>query len=81
MKPAYHLKLFEACGVQEVCARDQICSYPAKNEEIYIWHCSMSKKFSCHVTLLLKRKLQHVGHMWVTSELFCGLVGQMGQQV
>ena len=25
------------------------------------------KKFSGHVTLVLKRKLQHVGHKWVTS--------------
>ena len=36
--------------------------------------------------ITLKRKLQHVhgsqvGHMWVTSGLFCGSVGQMGQQV
>ena len=23
------------------------------------------KLFSCHITLLLKRKLQHVGHRWV----------------
>ena len=50
------------------------------------------KNFSYHVTLLLKRKLQHVGHkwvicgsqvghMWVTSGLFDGSVGQMGRQV
>ena len=39
--------------------------YPAKNEEIY--GIVPYQKFSCHVTLLLKRKLQHVGHKWVTS--------------
>ena len=42
------------------------------------------KSFSRHVTqvtLLLKRKLEHVGYKWVTSRLFCGSVGQMGQQV
>ena len=47
--------------------------YPAKNDDII--------NFSCHITLLLKRKLQHVGHKWVLSRLFCGSVGQMGQQV
>ena len=52
--------------------------YPAENA----WHCSISKIFHVMLcTLLLKRKLQHVGHKWVTSELFCGSVGQMGQQV
>ena len=78
----------DACGVQrfhhqEVCA---VCKgpvlYPAKNEEIYSYGIvSHINNFSCQVTLLLKRKLQHVGHMWVTSGLFT--VGQMamGQQV
>ena len=39
------------------------------------------KDFSCHVTLLLKRKLQHEGHKWAISGIFCGSVGQVGQQV
>ena len=65
-KPAYY---FEACGVQrfhlqEVCA---LALYPAKNEEIY--GNVPYQKFSCHVTSLLKRTLQHVGHKWV----ICGL--------
>ena len=34
---------------------------------------------SCHITF--ERKLQHVGHMWVTSGLFCVSVDQVGQQV
>ena len=42
----------------------------AKNEEIY--GIVPYQKFSCHVTLLLKRKLQHVGHMWVISRCSVG---------
>ena len=36
--------------------------------------------------IIFKKKLRHVGHnyviiiMWVTFGLFCGSVGQMGQQ-
>ena len=51
-----------------------------------LWHWSISKIF--HVMLhwlLLKKKISicgsQVGHMWVTSGLLCGSVGQMGQQV
>ena len=43
------------------------------------------KSFSCHVALATFKKTStcgsQVGHMWVTSRLFCGSVGQMGQQV
>ena len=58
--------------------------YPAKNEEIY--GIVPYQKFSCHVTLATFKKKtstcgSQVGHMWVTSRLFCGSVGQMGQQV
>ena len=41
----------------------------------------MSKNFHVMLHLLLKGKLKHVGHMWITSGLFYGSVGQMGQQV
>ena len=72
---------FEACDVQQfhlqgVWTIKEPVLYHAKNEEIY-----GIKHFSCHVTLFLKRKLQHVGHKWVISGFFCGSVGQMGQQV
>ena len=75
---------FEAYGVQrfylqEVCAKDQCCSYPAKNEEIYD-----IIPYQFFVSCYNIRKLQHMGHkwvVWVTSGLFCGSVGQMGQQV
>ena len=50
--------------------------YPAKNKDAYLWHCSISKFFNV-VTLLLKENF----NMWVTSGLFCGSVGQMGQHV
>ena len=44
------------------------------------------KKFSCHATLATFKKKtstcgSQVGHMWITSGLFCGSVGQMGEQV
>ena len=37
--------------------------YPAKNEEIY--GIVPYQKFLCYVALLLKRKLQHVDHIWI----------------
>ena len=37
--------------------------YPAKNEEIY--GIVPYQNFLCYVALLLKRKLQHVGHTWI----------------
>ena len=42
------------------------------------------KKFSCHVTLATFKKEtstcgSQVGHMWVTSRLFCGSVSQQVQ--
>ena len=54
--------------------------HAAKNEVIN-GIVPYQKFFMSYVTLHLKRKLQQVGHMWVTSRLFCGSVGQMGQQV
>ena len=71
---------FETCAVQRfhLCARDQFCILPRMKKSMALFHI---KSFSCHVTILLKRKLQHVGHKWVTSGLFCGLVCQMSQQV
>ena len=48
--------------------------YPTKNEEIY-------GIVPCQTLATFKKKFQHVGHMWVTSRLFCGSVGQMGQQM
>ena len=47
-------------------------------------HCSISKIFmSCYITFKKKTSTcgSQVGHMWVTSRLFCGSVGQIGQQV
>ena len=66
---------FEACGVQRFhLLESSLCKglvrYPANIEEISLWHCTFF--MSCG---------SQVGQMWVTSRLFCGLVGQMGQQV
>ena len=65
---------FEVCSVQRFHpASRSLCMgpvlYPAKNEVIY--GIVPYQNFSCHVTLLLKRKLQHVGHiqivLWVSG--------------
>ena len=50
--------------------------YPAKTEGIYDI-VSYQNFHGMLATLLLQRKLQHVGHKWVISALFCGSVGQM----
>ena len=72
---------FEVCGVQRfypqgVCARDRFCILPGMRISMALFHI---KKFSCHVTLLLKKNTlifgSQVGHMWVISGLFCGSVG------
>ena len=71
--------------LQEVYAREQPVLYPAKNEEIYgivKFHIYQKIFMSC---ITFKKKTStcrsQVGHMWVTSGLFCGSVNQMGQQV
>ena len=51
---------FEACDAQrfhfqEVCARDRFSILPRMKKSMAL--CSILKKFSCHVTLLLKRIL------------------------
>ena len=62
---------------KSVQGRDQFCQYLAKNEDIY--SIVPYQKFSCHAcmlaTLLLKRKLQHVGHKWIIcgSHLDCSV--------
>ena len=72
---------FEACGVQrfhlqKVCARDWFCIMPIMKKSTALFHI---KNFSSHVTLAtFKRKLQHVGHKWVTSRLFFGSDGSTG---
>ena len=63
-------------------------------QEVYgrNWVCNLAmamiivKNFSCLVTYITFKKKastcgSQVGHMWVTSGLFCGSVGQIGQQV
>ena len=63
MKTAYYLKHMVS---EDFIFKESLQGpvlYPAKNEEIY--GIVPYQQFSCHVTLLLKRKLQHVGHKWV----------------
>ena len=63
--------------------KDQFCILPRMKKSMALFHI---KKFSCHVTLAtFKMKTStcgsQVGHIWVTSGLFCGSLGLMGQQV
>ena len=75
-----HVSGVQKFHLQEVYAREQPVLYPAKNEEIYGIFPYQKIFMSCYITL--ERKLgSQVGHIWVTSRLFCGSVGQMGQQV
>ena len=63
VKPAYYPKLFLKHVVFEdfifVQGTMQFCILIRTKKSI--WHCSVSKIFRSF-TLLLKRKLQHVGH-------------------
>ena len=77
---------FEEHGVQrfhhqEICARDWFCILPRMKESMAIVPYQ-----SFHVMLhYFKKKTStcgsQVGHMWVTSGLFCRSVGHMGQQI
>ena len=83
MKTAYYLK--------HVVSEDFIFKeslqgpvlYPAKNEEIYGIVPYQQFFMPCYITFKKKTSKcgSQVGHMWVTSGLLCGSVGQMGQQV
>ena len=69
----------------KILSSGNLCKVPvqylAENEEI----CGIVpyQKFSCYVTLATFAKMcgSQMGHMWITSGLFCRSVGQMGQQV
>ena len=77
-----HVSVVQRFHLQEIYVRDQsnrFCILPRMKKSMALFHI---KKLSCHVPLLLKSKLQHVGHNWVVygSHPNCS-VGQMGQQV
>ena len=64
-----HSSSFEACGgkrfhLQEICARERFCILLRMKKCMALFHI---KIFSCHVALLLKRKLQHVGHIYIVQ--------------
>ena len=67
-KPAYYLKLFwsmwcQRFHLQGVCTREWFCILPRMKKSMALFHI---KSFSCPVTILLKRKCQHMGgHKWV----------------
>ena len=73
------LKHVERFHLQEVCMCKGPVLYPAKNEEIYMASVHI-KNFSCHVSHF-KMKTSIYARSWVTSSLFCGSMGQIGQQV
>ena len=57
--------------------------YPAKNEYIYGIVPYQNFFMQSYITFKMKASTcgSQVDHMWVTSGLFCGSVGQMDQQV
>ena len=66
---------FEACGVQifhlSVQGTSSVSCQESVEKSMVLFHI---KKFSYHVTLLLKENFS----MWVTSGLFCGSNGSAG---
>ena len=88
VKPSYYLNLFWSMHVvskdfifkKSTQGAGSACCQEWRN----LWHCTISKIFmSCYITFKKKTSTygSQVGHMWVTSGLFCGSVGQMGHQV
>ena len=62
---------------REVCSRDQFCILPRMKKSMASFHI---KNFSCHDHYFKKNvnvwvTSSCVGHMWVTSGLFCGSTG------
>ena len=77
---------FEACAwCPKISSSRSLCKgiiwYPANNEDIYGIVPYIINFFIAIMLhqLLLKRKIQHVSHKWVTSRLLCGSVGQQVQ--
>ena len=71
LKPAYYLKLVWSMWCPKISSSRSL--YMKKFMELFHIYVMLHYTF--------KRKLQYVGHKWVMSGLFCGSVGQMGQQV
>ena len=79
-----HVSGVQRFHLQEVYAREQLVQYPAKNEEIYGIIVPYQNIFmSRYITFKKKTSTcgSQVDHIWVTDGLFCGSVGQIGQQV
>ena len=80
-----HISVVQRFHLQEVFARDQsnrFCILPRMKKSMTLFH--IKKIFmSCYITFKKKTSTceSQVGRIRVTSGLFCGSVGQMGQQV
>ena len=86
MKPAYYV--YQAV-LKNMVSKDFIIKKSVQGtgsvscqESKNLWPLFHIKVFmSCYITFKKKASTcgSQVGHMWVTSGLFCGSVGQMGQ--
>ena len=84
VKPAYYPRLFWSMWCPRILSLCKgLVPYPAKNEEIYGIVLYQKIFRSYYITFKNKTSTcgSQVDHMWVTSGLLCGSVGQVGQQV
>ena len=87
VKPAYYLKLFWSMWCPKISSSRSLHKgvglHAAKNEEIDGTVPYQKLFMSCYSTFKKKSSTcgSQVDHMWVTSGLFRGLVGQIGHQV
>ena len=84
VKPAYYLKLFWSMWCPEISFSRILWIGPSSVSWRNLWHCFTSD-FSLSFYVTFKKKTltcgSQEGHMWVTSGLLCGSVGQVDQQV
>ena len=81
---SYYLELFWSMWCPEISFSRSLCMGPVLYpKEIYGIVLYLIFSMSFYITFKKKTLAcgSQVGHMWVTSGLLCGSVGQVGQQV
>ena len=81
---SYYLELFWSMWCPEISFSRSLCMGPVLYpKEIYGIVLYLIFSMSFYITFKKKTLARgsQVGHMWVTSGLLCGSVGQVGQQV
>ena len=72
----YETSLLPQAILKHMVSRDWLSKTLCMGPVLYLKKSmALYRIFLCHFALLLKRKLQHVDHKWVTSRLLCGSMG------